>query len=113
MRIREGERGESMLELMLWVGMALAVAAVAGYVVFMRPWEDKPIKLTPEQQVYVQAVATQQADTYLRTVATQAAQAQVSAPPQSAPQQPSSYQPPAPSAPRPTSVPAQNPPALS
>lgn len=80
--------------MLLWVGMALAVAGVAGYVVFMRPWEEKPIDLTPEQQVYVQAVATQRADAYIRAVATQQAEAALAPPPQAPPQQPSNYVPP-------------------
>ena len=92
----QGERGESMLELMLWVGATIGVLAVVGYVVFLKPWQEKPIHLTPEQEVYVQSVATQQADAYLRAVATQEAERAVVAPaPQSVPPQSSNYQSPA------------------
>jgi len=106
--------------MLLWAGAALGVVAIAGYVVFMKPWEDKPIKLTPEQQAYVAAVATQQADSYIIAVATQQADAALAAAsaPQSAPPAPSGYeppsqadvQPPAGSAPPPSQPPASIPP---
>jgi hypothetical protein len=111
-----GERGESNLELLLWCAAALGVAVFAGYIVVAKPWEEKPIKLTPEQQAYVQAVATQQADTYIVAVATQveadriaAADAAQSAPPLSAPAQP--YVPPQPQPEPVVQQPAAPPPA--
>lgn len=106
--------------MLLWAGAALGVAAIAGYVVFMKPWQEKPIKLTPEQQAYVAAVATQQAEAYIIAVATQQAEAALaaaraprSAPPESSSYDPpsqASYQPPRPSSQAPAQPPASQPP---
>jgi hypothetical protein len=95
---RREERG-SIAEAVLWAGAALGIAAFFGYVVLAKPWQEKPIELTPEEQAYVQAVATQQAEAYIAAVATmQADQAENGA---AAPSQSTSYDPPAPSQPAP------------
>ena len=99
---------------------------VAGYFVVYA--KDSELSLTPQQQAYVQAVATQRAEDYIRAVATQQASApppapvapapppqQVSAPPQ-APAPPPPAPPPSPPtsvpppAPAPTQAPAPPPP---
>lgn len=120
MRRLRHERGESFLELLLWVAGSVAALSVAGYAVVWARSQGDP-KLTPEQQAYVQAVATLQAEDYIRAVATMQAEhpapVQQSAPPpvtqqqaptqqQPAPQQPAPQQPaPPPPAPVPTNTP--------
>ncbi|HLB22585.1 MAG TPA: hypothetical protein VJP07_00675 [Dehalococcoidia bacterium] len=109
------ERGESTLEMLLWAGAALGVAAIAGYIVFMKPWEEKPIKLTAEQQAYVTSVATQQADAYIVAVATLRAEdalATASAP-RSAPPASTGYEAPAQSSDQPPAGSSQPPPPPS
>lgn len=113
------ERGESTLELLLWVVGAVAALSVAGYaVVWARSQNDTP-DLTPEQQAYVAAVATLQAQDYIRAVATMQAEhpappltatpathVAVGQPPAAPPQQPAPQQPaPPPPAPVPTNTP--------
>lgn len=104
------ERGESILELILWVGGAMAALGVAGYAILWARAQGDP-KLTPEQAAYVEAVATQQADAYIRAVATLQAQQPAPAPtpvPRVVSQQPAPSQPsaPPPPAPAPTNTPA-------
>lgn len=106
MRIyRRGERG-SIVEAVLWAGAALGIATFSGYVVLAKPWQDKPIELTPEEQAYVAAVATQQAEAYIAAVATM--QADQAAKAAAEPPQSSAYEPPA-SQPAPSQAPPQAP----
>jgi len=103
-RNRFGERGESVLETLGIVALTLGVVGTIAWVVVIRPNQSNAVKLTPEQQAYVAAVATQRAQAYVAAVATMQAQPaapvepqqpQVAAPPQSQSQAP----PPAPTSP--------------
>ncbi|MDP9236050.1 MAG: hypothetical protein M3P30_01395 [Chloroflexota bacterium] len=80
MQLIRGERGESIMEIIGYLAVAGALAAVAWYFVVY----DKERKLSPAEQAYVVAVATQRADAYIRAVATQ----QASASPPAAPIEP-------------------------
>jgi hypothetical protein len=71
------ERGKVALEIVGWAAAASLVLVVAGYVVIAKPGQAKTPKLTPEQQAYVQAVATQQALAYISAIATQQADAYI------------------------------------
>lgn len=109
------ERGESILELVLWVGGAVAALGVAGYAVLWARAQGAT-KLTPEQAAYVQVVATQQADAYIRAVATLQARQPAPAPapantpvPRASSQQPAPSQPRQPSAPPPAPAPTNTP----
>lgn len=107
-RHRRGERG-SIVESLLWAGAGLGIAGFSAYVVLAKPWEEKPIKLTPEQQAYVAAVATQQADAYIAAVATM--QADQAARAAAAPPQSTNYNPPASQPVAPQTAPTQAPPS--
>jgi hypothetical protein len=113
MRARRGEHG-AIVESLLWAGAGLAIAGFSAYVVLAKPWAEKPIKLTPEEQAYVAAVATQQADAYIAAVATmqadQAAKAAAAPPPQTTTYNPPASQPAAPQQPAPQQPPPQQPP---
>jgi hypothetical protein len=118
-RNRFGERGESVLETLGIIALTLTVIGAIAWVVVIRPNQSNAVKLTPEQQAYVVAVATQRAQTYIVAVATMQAQPptpaaprqqpQVAAPPQA----PSQAPPPAPTSPPapPSAPPAPPPPA--
>ena len=112
MRVRRNERG-AIVESLLWAGAGLAIAGFSAYVVLAKPWEDKPIKLTPEEQVYVAAVATQQADAYIAAVATmqadEAAKAVAAPPPQTTTYNPPASRPVAPQQPAPQQPAPQQP----
>ena len=123
------ERGENILELAGMLALTAAVLGTSAYVLFFRPTGGSGF--TPEQQAYIAAVQTQQADAYIRAIATQRAAApppqeqtsrqptvppppplaplETAAPPRSAPA-PTIAPPPAPT-PAPTSPPAPPPPA--
>ncbi len=74
------ERGKSRLDLLLWVGGAVAALSVAGYaVVWAHSRSDTP-NLTPKQQAYVAAVATLQTQDYPRADATMHAEQPAPAP---------------------------------
>ncbi len=73
------ERGESILGLLAWIVGSVALLSIAGYAVLWAR-EDRSVHLTPEQQAYVQAVATQRADAYVRAVATMQAEHPAPAP---------------------------------
>jgi hypothetical protein len=67
---RQAERRIAILEVTFWLLTVSAVVGVAAYVGLRARHDDD---LTPEQQAYVRAVATQQALTYIEAVATQQA----------------------------------------
>jgi hypothetical protein len=114
MRVSRGERGETIMGIIGYLSVAGALIAAIGYfVVYARER-----KLTPAEQAYVIAVATQRADAYIRAVATQQASAPPPAavidPPRAAPTAaPAVQQPPAPVqvAPTPAPPPYAPPPA--
>jgi hypothetical protein len=113
-RNKPGERGESILETLAIVALTITVIGAIAYIAVVRPGQSGAVKLTPEQQAYVAAVATQRAQAYIAAVATMQAQQpapvqqqpQVVAPPQSAPPQAPAAAPTSPPAPPPQSPPA-------
>ena len=109
---RPGERGVAFVEALLWLATTATVAGVASFI-GLHAWSNPHADLTPEQQGYVRAVATQQAVAYLQAVATQHAEPRAYVPPPAPPApvaaapQPVATRP----APLPTQPPAPQPPA--
>lgn len=112
-RVCPAERGFAVVEAAFWLAVTAGVLGVAAFVGLRGHADDN---LTPEQQAYVRAVATQQALAYIQAVATQQAEAPppVSAPPPAvappparpaAPVAPAAPPPPPASAPPPAALP--------
>lgn len=78
---RGSERGSGVPEVVVWAAAASVVLAVASFVVIVKPGQAKTQKLTAEQQAYVLAVATQRANANISALATQQAAAFAQVPP--------------------------------
>jgi len=103
------ERGENVLELTGMLALTAAVLGTSAYVLFFRPTSGSGF--TPQQQAYIAAVQTQQADATIRAIATERAAAPPSQ--QSAPAAPplAPVEPPAPPPSAPPTTIAPPPPA--
>jgi hypothetical protein len=73
------ERGETLLEIAAWGAAFVLVLGISSFVVLRARSQSSAASLTPEQQAYVKALATQQAQAYAEAIATQQAETYINA----------------------------------
>lgn len=79
LRNLQRQRGEALIQMAAWGAIIVLVLGISGFVVLRARSHSTAASLTPDQQAYVKAVATQQAQAYVVAVATQQAETYINA----------------------------------